>query len=282
MRGTAAVAGTWLCLEQPGPWGHNALSQSHLDTELGRALTERAEASGVRVQLIRRPGPHADTGPGATRKVYLAHTHPAGSWLRETTLHDPAVLLGLDFAAIASGQHGGWGHPAHRPLILVCTNGRRDRCCAIHGRKLLAAIGDRHGDGVWETTHTGGHRFAPAGVVLPSGYTYGRMDPAAAEAIWSAADAGKVVLDRCRGRSTWPQPAQAAELAVRDLVHEYLVDALHVEGASTDDIHIAHRDGRGWVVSVRREELDPPRANSCGKSAVRPVACVVDRITPLR
>lgn len=280
LRGTAAVAGAWLCLEQPGPWGHNALLQSHLDGTLGRALSRRSEASGVRVQLIRRPGRHADTLPVAPRRVYLAHTRPGTGWLREATVDDPAALLDLDFHAIASGDHGNWGQPVHHPLLLVCTNGRRDRCCAIQGRALVTGIGRRHGDGVWETSHTGGHRFAPAAVMLPSGYTYGRMDAAAADAVWSAAAAGKVVLDRCRGRSTWAQAAQAAELAVRELTHEYLADAVHVENVTGDEVQVAHRDGRRWLVTVRPEELDPPRANSCGKTAVRPIAYGISGITP--
>lgn len=49
--GTAAVAGGWLCLEQRGPWGHNALLQSHLDPAVGRALDAAAGPAGVRVQL---------------------------------------------------------------------------------------------------------------------------------------------------------------------------------------------------------------------------------------
>ncbi|MCZ9337866.1 sucrase ferredoxin, partial [Streptomyces sp. TRM76130] len=35
---TAATARTWLLLEQPGPWGAKALTSSHLDPALGRAL----------------------------------------------------------------------------------------------------------------------------------------------------------------------------------------------------------------------------------------------------
>ena len=272
--GTAAVARSWLCLEQRGPWGHHALTQSHLDPDLGRALDRAAGAAGVRVQLIRRPGRHADEPPSGPRRVYLAHTGPGASWLRTADVTDPADLLALDFDAIGRGRHGGWGRAVAEPLMLICTNGRRDRCCAILGRELVAELADRHGDTIWETTHTGGHRFAPAAVVLPSGYTYGRLRGHDADGALSAAAAGKLVLDHCRGRSTWSRRGQVAELAVREHVGEYLVDALRVSSEDGDRVHVEHQDGRTWDVTVQEHELDPPRPNSCGAAAVRPTTFV--------
>ncbi|GAA2776093.1 sucrase ferredoxin [Saccharopolyspora taberi] len=272
--GTAAVARSWLCLEQRGPWGHNALVQSHLDPDLGRALDRAAAAAGVRVQLIRRPGRHADEPSAGPRRVYLAHTGPDASWLRTADITDPADLLGLDFDGVGRGEHGGWGRPASGPVLLVCTNGRRDRCCALLGRELITDLGGRHGEAVWETTHTGGHRFAPAAVLLPSGYTYGRLRGHTADAALSAAAAGKLVLEHCRGRSTWSHAGQVAELAVREHVGEYLVNALRVTGEDGDRVRVEHQDGRAWDVTVHQYELDPPRPNSCGKAAVRPTTHV--------
>ncbi|MER7015674.1 sucrase ferredoxin [Saccharopolyspora sp. NPDC000359] len=270
LTGTAAVARGWLCLEQRGPWGRNALVQSHLDPELGRALEATAAEHGVRVQLIRHPGRHADVPGDTSRRVLLANTTPGTGWLREHTLTDPAELLDLDFARIAAGHHDGWGQPVAAPVLLICTNGRRDLCCARLGRDLVTDLGGRHDNVIWETTHTGGHRFAPAAVLLPSGYTYGRLTAPAVEAVLSAAAAGKVALEHCRGRSTWNRAGQAAELAVREHLGEHLADALHITGSTSDQVEVAHQDGRSWQVAVRVRELDPPRLNSCGKAAVRP------------
>jgi hypothetical protein len=270
LAGTAAVAGSWLCLEQRGPWGHNALVQSHLDRELGRALAARGDEHGVRVQLIRRPGRHADTAVDRPRRVFLAHSSPGAGWLRETSTTNPAELLDLDFAQIFAGRHDDWGSPVTEPLLLVCTNGRRDRCCALLGRELVAGLVGRHNGSVWETSHTGGHRFAPAAVVLPSGYTYGRLNAHTADAVLSSAAAGKVVLGHCRGRSSWTRAGQVAELAVREHIGEYLVDALRITEEEAGQVLVGHQDGRSWRVTVRETELDPPRPNSCGKAAVRP------------
>ncbi len=60
---TAPPARRWLLVEQPGPWGRDALLQSRFDAEVAPLLAERARAAGLRIQMIRRPGERlADAG----------------------------------------------------------------------------------------------------------------------------------------------------------------------------------------------------------------------------
>lgn len=58
--------------------------------------------------------------------------------------------------------------------ILVCTHGKRDRCCGSQGTslamELLSNTEDRFSDvRIARTSHTGGHRFAPTSLVFPEG-----------------------------------------------------------------------------------------------------------------
>ncbi|MET7431733.1 MULTISPECIES: sucrase ferredoxin [Streptomyces] len=272
--GTAATATTWLLLEQPGPWGAKALTSSHLDPALGRALEAAADGTGVRIALIRRPGRHADPGTPPVRQVYAAHTVPGRVWLRDATTRDPRPLLDLDFAGLGAGDHRSFdtvlGGRPHRgdPLALVCTNGKRDRCCALLGRPLateLVASGVR---GVWEVTHLGGHRFAPTVLVLPYGYAYGRAEAHTVKEALHGVQEGRVVVEGCRGCSAWERPGQAAELAVRSAAGEYRAGVLSV--VRTDDtapgweVTVRHADGRRWRVTVARGTSLPPRPESCG------------------
>lgn len=272
--GTAATATTWLLLEQPGPWGARALTSSHLDPAIGRALEAAADGTGVRIALIRRPGRHADPASPPMRQVYAAHTVPGRVWLHTATTRDPQRLLGLDFAALGAGDHGSFGAALggrpHRgdPLALVCTNGKRDRCCALLGRPLateLVASGVR---GVWEVTHLGGHRFAPTVLVLPYGYAYGRAEAHTVKEALHGVQEGRVVVDGCRGCSAWERPGQAAELAVRSAAREYRAGVLSVvrtEGtAARREVTVAHTDGRRWRVTVEQGASLPPRPESCG------------------
>lgn len=277
--GTAATAAAWICLEQPGPWGRDALTQSRLDPALGAELARRAADTGVRVLLIRRPGRHADTHHDAPRRAYLAATTPGRAWLERTDLADPRDLLDLDFAALAAGTRpAGFGAPVTGPLLLVCTNSRRDVCCALRGRPLAEDLAAGRPDAVWECTHTGGHRFAPTGVLLPTGYTYGRLDRDFAADLLDRAAAGHVVTDRCRGRSTHTARGQVAELAVRRHTGEHR-DVLTVRG---DTVH--HADGRAWHVTVEDRELPATRPASCGAPftpATGFVATAVHRLVPV-
>ncbi|MFF9478280.1 sucrase ferredoxin [Streptomyces sp. NPDC014733] len=305
LAGTAATARTWLLIEQPGPWGAEALTNSHLDPDLGRALAAATDGTGVRVALIRRPGPYSRRGAMLRRRAFLAHTAPGHSWIRATTLADPKSLLRLDFTAVGAGHHDGlWDAYTGPPLVLVCTNGKRDRCCAVLGRPLAADLANS-GTEAWEVTHIGGHRFAPTLVVLPYGYAYGRASADLVRGAVAAADNSQLLLDHCRGRSTWDRPAQAADLAVRDMLGEHHADALDVvrtdtvrtEAVRTDQpnsrrasaaeplpawsITVAHSDGRMWQVLVEQRTDGAPAPASCGSLLGPPARMAVTAITRL-
>ncbi|MER5226515.1 sucrase ferredoxin [Streptomyces flaveus] len=280
LAGTAATARTWLLLEQPGPWGARALTSSHLDPDLGRTLEKATEGTGVRIALIRRPGRHADCHTVAERKVYAAHTAPGNTWLHSATTSDPEQLLKLDFAALGGGASGTFdtvldGRPhTGDPLALVCTNGKRDRCCALLGRPLAAELAASGVDGAWEVTHLGGHRFSPTLLVLPFGYAYGRAEAHTVKEVLQGVREGRVVTEGCRGSSAWERPGQAAELAVRAATGEEAADTLtvvHTDGTAPRwEVTVAHTDGRIWRVTVAQGASLPPRQESCGSALGSP------------
>ncbi|MCG8927159.1 sucrase ferredoxin [Lentzea sp. CC55] len=266
LAGTAATATAWLCLEQPGPWGRDALTESHLDPELGAELARRAAGTGVRILLIRRPGRHADDHVPATRRLYLASTKPGGSWLEQADLASPEEALELDFEALGAGRSTAFGTPVHDPLLLICTNSKRDVCCALYGRPIATALR------LWECTHTGGHRFAPTGVLLPTGHLYGRLDHRLAERVVTEG----LLADRCRGRSCFTPRGQVAEVAVREKTGETR-DVLTVVAETADSATVRHADGREWRVSLAEQPV-PPRPASCGKSPDVAIALVATAI----
>jgi hypothetical protein len=282
LAGSAPYAVAWLALEQSGPWGPKAFTDSHLDPEVGRALEQAAGAHGVRPALVRRPGRHADdhAQQGAdARRVLAAHTSPGRSWLLEGTVADPVELLGLDWAALRDGDRDAVRRSlptlveSDRMHLLVCTNGTRDLCCATKGRPVALGVAALQPDRVWEVTHTSGHRFAATAVLLPAGTLHGRLDVATAEALLHAGDRGETVVIRSRGQSTWPAAGQVAEISVREAIGETGLDALSVESVTATDEHawdvtVAHVDGRRWRVAVSSEETGVDRAESCGKDLV--------------
>lgn len=305
--GTAAVAQAWLLVEQPGPWGRSAVIESRLDPGLGRGLEDRAAGTGVRLALIRRVEEHHNAAPHH-RRWFAASTHPKRTWLATGVVEDPADLLKIDFAALDAGDRGAVAGLDHAfpstPLLGICTNGKRDACCATVGRRVAvatealdAASGAGSGAGadadfpaVWEITHLGGHRFAPTAVVLPSGYSYGRLDAASATRALADARRGRVALQGCRGRSTWSRAGQVAELAVRSALDETAEDALEVVSVTRTapdpepawTAVVEHADGRAFEVSVTGSSAAVPRPESCGKTDGTPLELRADGVDKIR
>jgi hypothetical protein len=270
LAGTAVVAVGWVVVEQPGPWGAKAPTQSHLDSDFGGAFDEACKKVDVRFGLIRSPGRHPDAVE-RSHQVYVASTVPGRTWLLGGCIDDPASLKELDLDAVGRGDRAAVLAslpvlvPIDEPVVLVCTNGKRDECCALLGRPLVTALAKLAPGRVWEANHLGGHRFAPTATFLPAGTMHGQMTVEAAAAVLDAADRGEIVLTGLRGRSTWTKRGQAAEIAVRRLIGELALDALGVVGEDLEAVAVRHVDGRSWTVPVTSAPADPPRPESCGK-----------------
>ncbi|MFE6925041.1 sucrase ferredoxin [Nocardia sp. NPDC057663] len=265
--GTAAHVTGWLCIEHPGAWGRDVIGDEVLGPEITAELAARTTAAKVRPTLIRRPGRHEFTG---TRTVLLVSSRPECSWCERFEITDLRQLFDIDLHLV-DGPPPGIGARVDDPLVLVCAHGKRDQCCALLGRPIAAALAAAHPGRVWEASHTGGHRFAPAVVLLPSGLTYGRVDTPAAAALLAAADTGEVSLTGLRGRSCYDPIAQLAEVAVREQLPPLPADALTVapDPTPTADPTLAgaaivtHHDGRRWRVTARTVAATPRQA-SCG------------------
>ncbi|MEV5573276.1 sucrase ferredoxin [Spirillospora sp. NPDC052269] len=249
----AAKARAWLLIEHPGPWPER-VEQLAGPPALTQVLRD-APAAGVRPQLIRRAGRGRRATPPL--RVYIGWSQGPDVWLETRELDDHAELASLDLTAVAAGRAPGWGEPVDEPVLLVCTHGRRNACCARTGAPLARHLTARFGDLVWETTHVGGDRYAANLVCLPHAVYYGNLGPDDAEAAVSAYLDGEVVLDRLRGRAGQPEAAQAAEHAVRAETGVLDVTGVIVEtlsGASPYEAMVSAGGRRYRVVVERAEE----------------------------
>ncbi|HSD79495.1 MAG TPA: sucrase ferredoxin, partial [Solirubrobacteraceae bacterium] len=170
LAGTAVADARWLLLEQPGPWAPKVPRGSDLEPRVAAALAERCEALGIRVGLLRRTAARAPDGP---RACFLASTAREGPWLERHALPCPAAVLDLDLESLSAGRPTSAAARWDGPLYAVCTHGERDRCCARLGRALFRALSAARPDATWQTSHLGGHRFAPTLLHLPSGLSLG-------------------------------------------------------------------------------------------------------------
>jgi len=265
MAGTAPVAPRWACLEHRGAWPRDITR--HTDPAIV-GFAARAAAAGFRLQLIRRPGRRSDD---ARMRLYLTDTTPPSAHTTLVTVAGPADLLDLPLPPLGERLPG---QLVDDPLLLVCTHGRRDRCCALDGRALVKALIEAGEPDVWECSHLGGHRFAPTALVLPTGYLYGRLDVATAVNARKAAELGEVETALCRGRSAFSAAGQVADLAVREATHIRCADALTVTGTTV------HGRDAAWQVHVR-ERVSTPHPVSCGVGALPVASLEAVAVTPI-
>lgn len=229
LAGSASDAPLFAALAWPkARWHHDkaALSEG-LPASVG-ALEKAARARGRKLQLrlFARSG---EAQPGI--EVLCADFASGRSLAR----HEPdAERAAQAIAAFAAGEDS--GPPLAAPLVLVCTDGRHDRCCGKLGHSLLAAL--RGQVDVAEVSHLGGHRLAANCLALPSGRLYGRVTAADAPALVEAVRRGAAYLPRYRGRSGLDELSQVAEAAALE----------HCGGAR--ELHIGAPDLSGGLSRV--------------------------------
>jgi hypothetical protein len=218
--GTATNYDAYLLVEVPLPWP-SAIGDHPLLADVAAAIATsgwRAQVLGLvpdherndqhRIIAYRRP-------PGPFRRFRRSEvvTASAGLGAAATTLL--AAPLEPDEPGIGPVGLVADGPDDVATDLLVCTHGRRDRCCGSYGMNLFTAVGASHvrsGVRTWRVSHTGGHRFAPTAIILPEGHLWAWLDTDLVDAVIHRRGAVDAVLEHYRGSSAiGPPPVQVAE-----------------------------------------------------------------------
>jgi len=258
LAGTASTVRHFLLMEDPGPWGPDLLRSERLPAQLRESLHHWQRDLGLRPLLIRRPGRNV-AGP---RRIFVVNARHG--WCQTTSMSGLAGVADLDLSGVAGGAGVGL-EPHHEPLLLVCTHGRHDACCAERGRPLADALAQRWPSLTWESSHLGGDRFAANLLIMPGAHSYGRLDPEQGPAVVADHLDGLVSLEHYRGHCTVPWPEQAAEHALRRRLGLRELDAVRVQRLRRDgtlfSVTLAAA-GRTYRVDVRHGAR-PPELLTC-------------------
>lgn len=278
MLGTAPPQRRYLLVEQDGGWGPAGFPSLDLQEEVRDEILRRTEAVDTRVMLIRRPGRHVSSVCGLRSWCVVDTRAPRGervTW--GTWSHAADLLAGVERAEELAAPRPPGTPEADGPadddrLILVCTHGKKDVCCAVRGRPVAAALGALHPEETWECSHTGGDRFAANVLLLPDGAIYGGLDVESARNAVQAHLEGRPDTGHLRGSSGWPRTVQAAIVAVheqlgplpwgsvRPAATEPLEPGTGEVAATTVTLSLA--DGRRAAVEVR-EHVRPAALLTC-------------------
>ena len=266
---TASRIDHWILVEYRGAWSRDLLGGSLLSPRLKAHLREQLAAlRPSRLLFVKRPDRRTATG----RKVYLATSKPGAERLLGLEVEHQDDLHEVDLAGALSAGTASVAAPfseLDEQLLVVCTHGKRDRCCAREGRPLFDAIRDAEPlGGAWQSTHVGGDRFAGNVVSLPHGTYHGRVEPADVPGLLAALAAGRVDLDRYRGRSAYPFAVQAAERALRESEGLLGLDELVLTGSvrkAPDAWRVRFRtpDGASHALDVHAEAAEDAALLTC-------------------
>jgi hypothetical protein len=263
---TASRVDYWILLEYRRAWDRDVLGGSLLSPELKVHLRAQLDALGsARLLFVKKPERRAY----GRRHLVFGSSRPGRERFFQLEVDHQEDLLGFDFAsALAGGETPGLS--VEHPLVVVCTHGKRDRCCAKYGQPLYETLTRELDPGwVWQATHVGGDRFAGNVVLLPHGVYYGRVQPDDVGAIVEAQARGRLHVHNYRGRAAYTFPVQAAEHALREAEGLVRIDDLVLVGSersgpSTWSVRFRLPDGRVHEVDVAAEVADEPVFLTCG------------------
>ncbi|HKJ27628.1 MAG TPA: sucrase ferredoxin [Anaerolineales bacterium] len=239
--GSGTHGDVWFLLEYPNSWGAKAFKESSLPQAVKDHLSGAAHPEGdLRIQMIRQPQSRYREGV----RFFAAQTHLSPPRMYEYHLSGYEDLLAIDLKALAAGEEGDLAHLRTEPLFVVCTNGKRDQCCALYGPEVYQAMADVAGDAVWQSSHIGGHNMAPVSLYFPHGVHYSRTKPEDIGGVIEAYRQGQVSLPFYRGRVSLPQFVQAAEYFWREKTGVLDLDVVQL-GAVKE---LGEKD---WLVEIR-------------------------------
>ncbi|MCK0744303.1 sucrase ferredoxin [Chromohalobacter nigrandesensis] len=166
------------------------------------------------------------------------------------------------------------GEAVDRDLLLCCTHGKKDKCCAKYGHrtyKQLAQVVAAYElpFDVWESSHLGGCRLAASIILLSPVRKYGRITPQQALPFLHAEAQGRRFLPGYRGDSRLTPAQQCAQLAVLSFLEQRYPTANLTLQDDTGNEHRRHilwrweQDGEHGRLQVICETTTVLRVDTC-------------------
>jgi hypothetical protein len=210
--GTASVGDLWLLIEYPFAWGPHALKDSDLSQAVKAHLIRFIKTTPrARLLFIKRERRKPRDGLA----VFVVRCREHEPSIVRLRINDYEQLLDIDPARVAAERAlVAEAGASEQPLYLVCTHGKRDKCCAKFGYPLYKSLSSRSA-WVWQSSHVGGDRFAANLVCFPHGLFYAHVTEETGRLCLEEYEARRLVLDKYRGRACYQYPVQAAEYFIR-------------------------------------------------------------------
>lgn len=212
--GTTTHYNCYLLVEYDGRWScdvSNMLDHSSIDPEAKLHIDRFLEwcPEDVKLLFIKNNHKRQDTA----KKLYLTRetNGKVGVSEFEFDSYNEIAQFDLEDAYHNIGES--------QDIVVVCTHGKRDKCCAKYGFPVYQRLADElvsaNSDfSVWECTHVGGDRFAANVLWLPFGVGFGHCQQFTDEFL-DKLKMKKISFWHLRGSSVFPDAAQYLEGVIR-------------------------------------------------------------------
>ncbi len=270
--GTAGPRQAWILIQDHAPWGVDAFDACSLPQHLKTWLRSLFHEQKPVILLVR----NSDQKNPLRRKLFVVRSPEEGGSIREFEWTTAEDIAELPLARAMAGEEEGIARSA---LYLVCTHGKRDKCCAKYGLPVYQRLKVRYGDQVWRVSHVGGDRFAGNLVCLPHGIYYGRLNPDEAEKLADFYTQGRISTSHLRGRCCFSGAVQAGEYFIRRRTGLTELQALkfnsqkQLEPGFQRVEFVSSEDGARHIVDIEVRQSERASFLSCRAEQAEPFPC---------
>ena len=207
----------YILIECPPPWTRNAFNSKLIPTNL-KILQQETESTDSSIAFLLIYNEHLQQ-KNSTRVIIYHHNSIVSKGYGKyeftvSNINDVAPILrnyllnnklDIDYSELPTRD------------ILVCTHGSRDQCCAKYGNpfyrqaKQIVHNLSLNDVRIWQSSHFGGHRFAPTAIDFPQGRYYARLDADSFTAILTRTGNIELIKPIYRGWGILPTATQVLE-----------------------------------------------------------------------
>lgn len=183
-------------MEIPQPWPKEMFTQHPLLQELFPLLKKLILRRGVLLRPVAIASDPEYSRPGYTRLIYyrrpqayFAQYEKQEYLVPEAEVNELAIALltQLQGKTVDLSKFAAYLEPTEQVRdVMVCTHTQVDLACGRFGTPLYRQLRQDYGSEslrIWQSTHFGGHQFAPTLLDLPIGQFWGHLEPEIIEQI---------------------------------------------------------------------------------------------------
>lgn len=257
LNGTAANSSVFILIEYNYPFPAK-ISDANFDKKWLKKIQQLAKVNKGKVLLVRSKATKAQDC-----KITFIDCNKSSYFTISTTMEK---YSDVDVAAYLSSAETIWYND---PFFLVCTNGKKDKCCAKFGLPVFKFFESFNTDvPVWECSHVGGDRFAANVVAMPYGIYYGHVAVEDVGHILVRTLLKKIYKNNYRGLSRRSFFEQSIECYVRDYLRNYDIDFdIHIHLIEHSDnyykVEVKTITHSTFVMELIRETIAYPHLLTC-------------------